>query len=97
MKNHYVKKDGTIKQYAGTYKNINDLDYLCEVYNEMNNLKQRQVGSLERNTDMCGTRIIKIGNNYGGYFVLKEGTQKELIDYVKTMIQSKERNLRRYV
>ena len=93
MKNHYVKKDGTVKQYAGSYKTINDLDYLCEVYNELNNLKHRQVGSLERNTDMYDNRIVKIGNEYGGHFVLKEGTQKELVDFLKTMIKSKEKNL----
>ena len=96
MKQFYTKKkDGTTKQYASNYKSINDVDYLCTVYNEMNNLKARQVGSLEQQTDMCGSRIVKIGNEFGGHFVLKDGTKKELIDYIRTLIQSKERNLRR--
>ena len=95
MKNFYCKKDGTIKQYSGSYKLINDVDYLCDVYNELNNFKHRQVGSIEMQKDAYGSRIVKIGNEFGGCFVLKEGTQKELIQYVKVMIQSKKCNMNR--
>ena len=97
MKQFYTTKSGETRQYKSNYKNINNLDALCDLYNDLNNLKPRQVGSLERQTDNCGSRLVKIGNEYGGYFVLKEGTQKELVEYIRAMIKSKETHLRRYV
>lgn len=80
----YKKKDGTISTY--NYNKGNPIDILCNRINETLHLNNREVGSLERYTDMCTNKIVQIANPYGGYIDIAYGTEKQLIAYLKNIL-----------
>lgn len=84
---NYKKKDGTISEY--NYAKGNKLDKLCDMINEKYNKKNRQIGSIERYTDMTTNKIVQIGNNYGGYIDLICGTEKQLESFLKNILDGK--------
>lgn len=68
---------------------MNEVDKLCERVNDKFGLRNRQIGSVERYTDMCTNSVVQIGNNSGGYSVLISGTDKQLISYLNAILQDK--------
>ena len=68
---------------------MNKVDMLCERVNNKFGLKNRQIGSVERYTDMCTNSVVQIGNNTGGHIVLITGTDKQLVSYLEAVLQNK--------
>ena len=71
------------------YSKVNDIDKLCDMVNEKYNLKSRQIGSIERYKDMTIQKIVQIGNQYGGFYDLKIGTEKDLKEFLKLILDDK--------
>lgn len=88
MNRTYTKKDGTVVQKNYIYSTGNNVDKLCDAVNEKFNLKPRQIGSVERVSDMCTNSIVQIGNNYGGFIVLASGDDKTLCNYLKGILSN---------
>lgn len=68
---------------------MNKVDMLCERVNNKFGLKNRQIGSVERYTDMSTNSVVQIGNNVGGHIVLITGTDKQLVSYLEAVLQNK--------
>lgn len=68
---------------------MNKVDMLCERVNNKFGLKNRQIGSVERYTDMSTNSVVQIGNEYGGHIVLITGTDKQLVSYLEAVLQNK--------
>ena len=68
---------------------MNKVDMLCERVNNKFGLKNRQIGSVERYTDMSTNSVVQIGNNAGGHIVLITGTDKQLVSYLEAVLQNK--------
>lgn len=84
---NYKKKDGTISEY--NYTKLNKIDDLCDRVNEKYNLRNRQIGSIERYTDMTTNKLVQIGNNFGGYIDLMCGTEKQLEAFLRNILDDK--------
>lgn len=84
---NYKKKDGTISEY--NYTKLNKIDDLCDKVNEKYRLRNRQIGSIERYTDMSTNKIVQIANNYGGYVDLIYGTEKQLESFLRNILDNK--------
>lgn len=61
---------------------MNKVDKMCANINAKLGLKERQVGSIGRYTDMTTNAIVKYANPYGGFIVLMTGTDKMLINFL---------------
>lgn len=68
---------------------MNEVDKLCKRVNDKFGLRNRQIGSVERYTDMTTNSIVQIGNEYGGHTVLITGTDKQLISYLESVLNNK--------
>ena len=68
---------------------MNKVDMLCERVNNKFGLRNRQIGSVERYTDMSTNSVVQIGNNVGGHIVLITGTDKQLVSYLEAVLQNK--------
>lgn len=68
---------------------MNEVDKLCKRVNDKFGLRSRQIGSVERYTDMTTNSIVQIGNEYGGHIVLITGTDKQLVSYLEAVLQNK--------
>ena len=68
---------------------MNEVDKLCKRVNDKFGLRNRQIGSVERYTDMTKNSIVQIGNEYGGHIVLITGTDKQLVSYLEAVLQNK--------
>lgn len=83
----YKKKDGTVSNYS--YEKGNKIDKLCDQVNEKYNIKSRQIGSIERCTDMTTNKIVQICNNAGGYRDLMCGSEKQLTQFLRNILDGK--------
>lgn len=68
---------------------MNEVDKLCKRVNDKFGLRNRQIGSVERYTDMSTNSVVQIGNNVGGHIVLITGTDKQLVSYLEAVLQNK--------
>lgn len=65
---------------------FNNIDYLCDRVNEQYNLKSRTIGSIDHYSSMTENMIVQIGNDKGGFIPLMSGTDKELIEFLKCIL-----------
>lgn len=68
---------------------MNKIDSLCNQINTKYNLKSRQIGSIERYTNMTSNKIIQICNNVGGYKDLASGSDKQLQQFLDNILSGK--------
>lgn len=85
MKQVWTKKDGTVKPYKS--KNINNEDYMCNIYNSKREFSVNDIGSIEVQKDICGYRLVEIRNKFRGYTVLCEGSQVDINKYLKNLLK----------
>jgi hypothetical protein len=83
----YIKKDGTKSTY--NYNKLNKIDDLCNKVNEKYKIHSRYIGSIERYTDMCTNKLVQIANDCGGYIDLIYGTEKQLEQYLRNILDNK--------
>lgn len=68
---------------------MNKIDSLCNQINTKYNLKSRQIGSIERYTNMTSNKIVQICNNAGGYRDLMCGSEKQLTQFLRNILDGK--------
>lgn len=68
---------------------MNTIDKLCDRVNSKYKLKPRSIGSVERYTDMCGTALVQITNQYGGHTELIRGDEKSISSFLNNILNDK--------
>ena len=82
----FAKNIKDFRKKASKIDKINDIDLLCEIYNEKHNLKRNEIGSIEHHKDMSENSIVKIANEHRGTIQLIYGDDKVLIKFLRCLI-----------
>lgn len=66
-----------------------NIDDLCDMVNQKYNLIPNSVGSIEHHSDMSENSIVQIMNKHRGVRQLVSGGEKELKQYLRSILEDK--------
>ncbi|MBR2493894.1 MAG: hypothetical protein IKB64_10635 [Paludibacteraceae bacterium] len=66
-----------------------NIDDLCDMVNEKYNLIPNSIGSIEYHSDMSESSIVQIMNAHRGVRQLVSGGEKELKQYLRSILEDK--------
>lgn len=65
------------------------IDDLCDMVNQKYNLIPNSIGSIEHHSDMSENSIVQIMNKHRGVRQLVSGGEKELKQYLRSILEDK--------